>query len=177
MGVEKTREKFQARAMIILVLVIIIIGNSWLLFPIFPYFADRLSLFYLSAVPLVIGIFLGSLLQWRFIKKLHRYLRFEWVMISIVGPVLAMLIAILIIDPELFVHWEQPGYLETVAGWDSYYSLVFGLAGIGLGLAQWSMLRQEIRRLFWVPVISGLGGFATGLILGSAINNTFDTYG
>lgn len=83
-----------------------------------------------------------------------------------------------------FLGWMTPFGIAKIAslfdpaGWAFYtisaVSILFGTVGGVLGLAQWLVLKAQVRLAGWWILISALAWGLTGLIIGSTISETYD---
>ncbi len=121
-----------------------------------------LSIPYGGKPPLLIGLIGGAELgatigiaQWLVLRR-YTPIKWSWVVASIVGGALGMAPGMLIsetIAPSIVAAYRFPEPWGAV--WQ--YSPMGALFGLGLGIAQWWVLRRHARFVGWWIVANGIG--------------------
>ncbi len=137
-----------------------------------------ISLAYAAQRPFVIGLISGVVLgattgiaQWLLLRR-RTPVTSAWVGASIVGGMLGMALGMTLADsptPPMTTTRQTVREAATLIPWRVVWqtSLEGALFGIGLGVAQWRILRQYARTASWWIIANG-AGWMIGLGAGSA---------
>ena len=139
-----------------------------------------ITLAYASQLPFVIGLISGAVLgattglaQWLLLRR-RTPVTITWVGASIVGGMLGMALGMTLAEspapPTTELRDAVRGAAAPLIPWTVVWqtSLEGALFGIGMGLAQWRILRQFARSAGWWITANGIG-WMVGLGIGAAL--------
>src|SRR5688572_26655129 len=94
----------------------------------------------------------------------------DWVIwvVGVVGTLIATVaFAMLVVGQNPFDNSCEPYDLVCRTGWKEYDGRVFAVAGALFGIVQWLALRRWVPNAFIMPIVGGISGYFSGLLLGT----------